>query len=55
MYTYYVDIYTDMDEPLTLEVDADSPEEAEAMTRAYVESGEAPCVGRIVVTCRAYM
>ena len=55
MSTYYVDMYTDMDEPLTLEVDADSPEEAEAMAKAYVESAEAPCVGRIVVTCNAYL
>ena len=52
---YYVDIYTDMDETLTLTVQADSPEEAEAIAQTMVECGEAPCVGRIVVTCHAYL
>jgi len=51
---YFVDIYTDLDETLTLTVNAYSPEEAEAIAVTMVESGDAPCVGQIVVSCSAY-
>ena len=54
MNIYYVDIYTDMDEALTLTVQADSPSEAEAIAQTMVECGEAPCVSHIVVSCNAY-
>ena len=54
MNIYYVDIYTDLDETLTLTVNAYSPEEAEAIAVENVESGQAECVGQIVVSCTAY-
>ena len=53
-YCSYVDIYTDLDETLTLTVNAYSPEEAEAIAVETVESGQAECVGQIVVSCTAY-
>ena len=54
MNIYYVDIYTDLDETLTLTVNANSPQEAEAIAIIMVECGDAPCVGQIVVSCSAY-
>lgn len=54
MEIYYVDIYTDLDETLTLTVNADSFSEAEAIAIDMVESGQAECVGQIVVSCEAY-
>lgn len=54
MELYYVDIYTDLDETLTVTVYASSFEEAEAIAITMVESGEAECVGQIVVSCQAY-
>ena len=54
MNIYYVDIYTNLDETLTLTVNACSPEEAEAIAVETVESGQAECVGQIVVSCAVY-
>lgn len=51
---YYVDIYTDVNEALTLMVNASSPSEAESIAQTMVENGEADCVGQIVVSCNAY-
>ena len=50
MELYYVDIYTDLNESLTIIVNANSYEEAASM----VECGEADCIGQIVVSCSAY-
>lgn len=51
---YYVDIYTDMDEALTVMVNAGNASEAEASAQTMVETGQADCVGRIAVSCNAY-
>lgn len=50
---YYVDIYTDLDETLMLTVNANSPQEADAIAISMVECGDAPCVGQIVVSYSA--
>ena len=54
MELYYVDIYTDLNESLTIIVNANSYEEAEAIATSMVECGEADCIGQIVVSCSAY-
>lgn len=50
---YYVDIYTDLDETLMLTVNANSPQEADAIAISMVECGDAPCVRQIVVSYSA--
>ena len=54
MELYYVDIYTDLNESLTIIVNANTYEEAEAIATSMVECGEADCIGQIVVSCSAY-
>lgn len=55
MYTYIVDMITDMDEPVRVEVQAYDQTEAEANAFTMLERGELDCVGQICAQCTSYL
>ena len=53
MNTYMVSMITDLDEPVSVCVQAEDEAEAEAIGTAMLENGELECVGMICVQCTA--
>lgn len=52
---YIVDMITDMDEPVSVEVQAYDQAEAEAIAVTMLERGELDCVGLICACCSSYL
>lgn len=52
---YVVEIITDLDEPISVTVQAYDQAEAEAIAVTMLERGELDCVGQICACCSSYL
>lgn len=52
---YVVEIITDLDEPISVTVQAYDQVEAEAIAVTMLERGELDCVGQICACCSSYL
>ena len=55
MQTYLVELISDLDEQVSVYVEAYNESEAEAIGVTMLENGELDCVGRICVSFSAYL